>query len=98
MSALCLYPLTHPKKMRAVFGSRREGGFLFWGTLVICGFTVAMPGQVHAAELYSNGGLNVDLNTLLQYSTAYRVNDPSQTLLNIPNTNDGDQNFQHGFI
>ncbi len=57
--------------------------------------------SAHALNLYSAGNLEINLDTTVEYSTFYRVNDPSKILLNSPralNYNDGDQNFQHGIV
>lgn len=60
--------------------------------------------NAHAANFvhgsFDGQDLEVNLNTTVEYSTFFRVNNPSATLegpLNA-NGNDGDSNFQHGFV
>jgi hypothetical protein len=64
--------------------------------------TLAAPQQARAFNLYSGtyAGQNLEINleTTLQYSTFYRVNDPSAILLNNVNGNEGDDDFRHGIV
>ena len=64
--------------------------------LVGVGLAVLTPSAGHAYQLYSNDGLEINLDTTLEYSNDFRVNGVSQNILNNANENDGDQNFQHG--
>jgi hypothetical protein len=60
--------------------------------------------NARAYELYSgtyNGqDLEINLDTTVEYSTFYRVNDPSVILAGAGNANgnDGDSDFRHGFV
>jgi hypothetical protein len=62
-------------------------------------------GPAEALNLYdgSDAGNNLEINleTTVEYSTFYRVNDPSAILesgVTNPNGNDGDSNFRNGFF
>ncbi|GLR66957.1 hypothetical protein GCM10010909_16370 [Acidocella aquatica] len=67
-------------------------------SLAGAGLVMLAPSLGHAYQLYSNNGLEVSLDTTLEYSNAFRVNSPSKSILNNANENDGDQNFQHGMV
>jgi hypothetical protein len=64
--------------------------------------TLAAPQQARAFNLYSgtyaDQNLEINLETTVQYSTFYRVNDPSAVLLNNVNGNEGDDSFRHGIV
>ncbi len=49
---------------------------------------------------YNDQTLTINLETELEYSTIYRVNDPSAVLAGPTNANgnDGDSDFRHGFV
>jgi hypothetical protein len=61
-----------------------------------------VPHSANAFNLYSgtvdNQDLEINLETTVEYSTFYRVNDPSAVLLNNVNGDEGDRNFRHGFV
>lgn len=64
--------------------------------------TIGIP---HAARAYSilnteyNGqSVTIDLDTTVEYSNIFRVNNPSAVYLNDPNGNEGDDNFRHGLV
>jgi len=63
-------------------------------------FVAPHPSQ--AFNLYSGsyGGqdLEINLETTVSYSTFYRVNDPSDVLLDNINGDEGDRDFRHGFV
>jgi len=62
----------------------------------------AAPPRAQAYQFYSSGGLEMTLDTTLEYSNDFRLGQVSSTVsdkklnLNSYNSNDGDQNFQHG--
>lgn len=62
------------------------------------------PHAARAMNLYtgtiSNQAVTVNLETTVEYSTIYRVNDPSAVLAGPTNANgnDGDSDFRHGFV
>jgi len=68
----------------------------------------AQPKDAAAENLYTGSydgnNLEINLDTTLEYSTFYRVNDPSAILTSGsyagagPNFGDGDSNFRHGFV
>jgi len=64
--------------------------------------TFAAPQHARAFNLYSgtfaDQNLEINLETTVQYSTFYRVNDPSAILLNNVNGNEGDDDFRHGIV
>lgn len=47
---------------------------------------------------YQGKDLTIDLDTTVEYSNIYRVNDPSAILLNNVNGDEGDRDFRHGFV
>ncbi len=47
---------------------------------------------------FANNLLTINLDTTLEYSTFYRVNDPSDVLLSDENGDEGDRDFRHGFV
>ncbi len=47
---------------------------------------------------YAGQNLEINLETTVSYSTFYRVNDPSDVLLNNINGDEGDRDFRHGFV
>jgi hypothetical protein len=75
--------------------------------LVLIGVTasavlVGMPKQACAYSLY-NGTFNdnvltIDLDTTVEYSNIFRLDNPSSGFLNDPNGNEGDSNFRHGLV
>lgn len=71
----------------------------------VCGGILSSAVASHGAlamNLYSGASagndLEINLDTTIEYSTFYRVNDPSAVILNASNFNDGDENFKHGFV
>jgi hypothetical protein len=60
------------------------------------------PGAARAMSLYNApigaNDLEISLGLTTEYSTFYRVNAPSKTLLDFANGNEGDEDFQHGFV
>jgi len=76
---------------------------LFAGTAlgVVAGFA---PRPAQAFNLYTGSyqdqTLTINLETELEYSTIYRVNDPSAIIAGPQdaNQNDGDLDFRHGFV
>jgi hypothetical protein len=75
-------------------------------TFLLMGFAVAaastFPRISHAAQLYSGDALEINLDTTFEYSNDFRVNGVSANVsdkylnVNSQNSNDGDQDFQHG--
>jgi len=47
---------------------------------------------------YDGQSLEINLDTTVEYSTFYRVNDPSDVLLNNANGDEGDRDFRHGIV
>jgi hypothetical protein len=97
--------------------SRHATDARYWSWLYCSGLMATLmvsgPNVALALNLYdgSNDGnnLEVNLSTTVDYSTAYRVNDPSKLLtspvysnanqdLLAVNTSEGDLDFQHGFF
>jgi hypothetical protein len=64
--------------------------------------TLAGSRQAQAFNLYNGTyagqDLEINLETTVEYSTFYRVNDPSDILLNNANGDEGDRDFRHGFV
>jgi len=65
-------------------------------------FLVAAPHVSHAYNVYSGTyagqDLEINLNTTVEYSNIFRVNDPSAVILSDTNGNEGDDNFRHGLV
>jgi hypothetical protein len=63
---------------------------------------LAAPQPAAAFNLYSGSydgqALQINLDTTLEYSNVYRVNDPSAILTNNINGDEGDRDFRHGFV
>jgi hypothetical protein len=63
---------------------------------------VATAGPAAAFSVYSGSydgqSVEINLDTTVEYSTFYRVNDPSDVLLNNVNGDEGDRDFRHGFV
>jgi hypothetical protein len=63
---------------------------------------LAAPQRAAAFNLYSGSyagqQLEINLDTTLEYSNVYRVNDPSAILTNNINGDEGDRDFRHGFV
>ncbi len=65
---------------------------------------LGVPQPAHALNLYTgvfdDQDVTVNLETTVEYSNIYRVNDPSAILAGPTNANgnDGDDNFRHGFV
>ncbi len=81
--------------------------YAHFGSLMLLGtatgaLALMSPQRANAFSLYSgtvnNQNLEINLETTVEYSTFYRVNDPSAVLLNNTNGDEGDRNFQHGFV
>lgn len=77
--------------------------YTYLGSLMLLG-GAASPKPAWALNLY-NGSfedqtLTINLETTVEYSNIYRVNDPSAILAGPDNANgnDGDSNFRHGFV
>lgn len=80
-------------------GSVRCRGSICVSVLAGTGLAAMVPSAGHAYQIYSsNNGLEISLDTTLEYSNAFRINAVSKNILNNPNENDGDQNFQHGMV
>jgi hypothetical protein len=80
----------------------RLGALMALGAVGALSF--AWPQNAQALSLY-NGSIDdqqvtVNLETTVEYSNIYRVNDPSAILAGPTNANgnDGDSNFRHGFV
>jgi hypothetical protein len=77
--------------------------YTYLGSLMLLGGTVT-PKAAWALNLYNgtfeDQTLTINLETTVEYSNIYRVNDPSAILAGPGNTNgnDGDSNFRHGFV
>jgi hypothetical protein len=77
-------------------------------TLASGAFSIAIPRGAAALNLYTGtyagNALEINLDTTVEYSTFYRVNDPSAILTSGsyagagPNFGDGDSDFRHGFV
>jgi hypothetical protein len=83
------------------------GRYAQLGSLMVTGATagimmLAAPHAAKAFNLYSGPfagqDMEINLETTVEYSTFYRVNDPSAILLNNINGNEGDDDFRHGFV
>src|SRR5580698_9542854 len=94
------------RKLLATTGGSRPTLSPYLTGLGVAGLLLAIaPGSAKALNLYdgSTDGNNVEVNltTTLEYSTFYRVNDPSAILTSPtgnPNGSEGDLNFRHGFF
>ncbi|MEI9932553.1 MAG: DUF1302 family protein [Rhizomicrobium sp.] len=53
---------------------------------------------LRAAELYADQGLSLQWDTTLRYSTLFRVQPRDNQLIDNPNTDDGDRNFEPGLV
>ncbi len=67
------------------------------------GAAVLMPGHsANALNLYTgtvdNQDLEINLNTTVEYSNIFRVNNPSAVFLKSVNNNEGDDDFRHGLV
>ncbi len=83
------------------------GRYAQLGSMVLLGMTagaltLAGSRQAQAFNLYNGTyagqDLEINLETTVEYSTFYRVNDPSDILLNNANGDEGDRDFRHGFV
>jgi hypothetical protein len=79
------------------------GQYAHWGSLVLLGTTVgalslARPHVAEALNIYSDNGVQINLDTTVEYANFYRVNDPSAILTNNINGDEGDRNFRHGLV
>ncbi len=74
---------------------------LLWCGTALAAFSI-LPVRAHAMSLYNapvgDNNLEINLDSTVEYSTFFRVNSPSATLLGYENGNDGDENFQHGNV
>jgi hypothetical protein len=74
------------------------------GAVCMLAAALAMPRKAEAFNLYTgtynDQTLQINLETTVEYSDIYRVNDPSAVLAGPGNANgnDGDSNFRHGFV
>jgi hypothetical protein len=74
------------------------GSYFCFGGLALSVATL-LPSKAYALELYDSGnGVEISLNTTVSFSSFYRVNAPSKIEEQDPNSDDGDFNFQHGFV
>jgi hypothetical protein len=77
-------------------------------TLASGALSIAVPRGAAAWNLYTGtyagNALEINLDTTVEYSTFYRINDPSAILTSGsysgdgPNFGDGDSGFRHGFV
>lgn len=70
------------------------------GLAACMGLTVgskAMAFNLYSGS-YAGKQLEINLNTTVEYSNIFRVNNPSKILTSSVNNNDGDLNFQHGLV
>ena len=97
----------HANQTKSRLLSSIPGRYSHLGSLMVAGaaaslMTLAAPQSAQAFNLYSGTvsgqDLEMNLETTVEYSTFYRVNDPSAVLLNNINGNEGDDNFRHGFV
>jgi hypothetical protein len=77
------------------------GGLMLLGTAAGA-IALATPQRAQAFSLYegtyAGQNLEINLETTVEYSTFYRVNDPSDILLDNANGDEGDRDFRHGFV
>lgn len=65
--------------------------------VMLLGFAKSANALEYSGD-YNGQKLTVNLDVTLQYSTFYRVNQPSAILTSNVNGNDSDLNFRHGFV
>ncbi|MGY0614733.1 DUF1302 domain-containing protein [Vibrio sp. FJH11] len=61
---------------------------------VLCGSNSVLAFQVNT----SNSDIRVQFDNTVKYSSAYRLKDPSELLTSSPNQDDGNNNFDKGFV
>jgi hypothetical protein len=88
-------------KSRLLSGLPLCGGQL--ATLALAGgaagvMYVAGAGSANAYSLYNENGVTISLDTTVEYSNIFRVDNPSAVYLKDPNGNEGDSNFRHGLV
>jgi hypothetical protein len=97
------YPKPRGQKVKTIACMRRSGitSSIFLSAAAGC-LTILAPGGAKAFDMYTGTyagqNLQITLDTTVEYSTFYRVNDPSAVLTNNPNTDDGDRDFRHGIV
>jgi hypothetical protein len=97
MRIVCDVKTSHRSGIRNAYLRRTMLSGPFLGTA--CALTMLAAVPAHAVEIYNNGaGEEISLGATLSYSSFYRVNSPSAILTSNANANDGDLNFQHGFV
>jgi hypothetical protein len=95
-----------PSRRQSLLSSVSRRGTHAASLLLLGGATgalvLAAPQRAAAFNLYSGSyagqQLQINLDTTLEYSNVYRVNDPSAVLTNNINGDEGDRDFRHGFV
>ncbi len=89
-------------KMKRKFVSGRPGFAWGLGLPAAGALSLAAVPSAHAIELYNGAGygnnVEISLNITTSFSSFYRVSSPSRIITSDANANDGDLNFQHGFV
>lgn len=67
---------------------------------VVCGVAITLlaVASAHAAELYNDGDLVIRWDNTLRYTMAFRLAGQNSKLLEDPNADDGDRNFNPGLV
>lgn len=98
---------TGTKWLKTRLLSSLPGCYAHAGSLLVIGaaagaMTLAATRQANAFNLYNgtyaDQTVEINLETTVQYSAFYRVNDPSAVFLNNANGNEGDDSFRHGIV
>jgi hypothetical protein len=99
--------IKHTKNLRERLLSGLPAEIDRWSALAVAGTTACVlslvaSGNANAYSLYNgmynDNALTIDIDTTVEYSNIYRVNNPSSTYLQDPNGNEGDSNFRHGLV
>ena len=75
--------------------NRRFTSFLLIASTIL---SMLAASSVSAFQLYNGSDLNVKWDTTLKYSASYRVADQDADLIGLVNADDGDRNFDKGFV
>jgi len=67
------------------------------GALLLSGSHIAYAYSIYNGS-YNDNSLTIDLDTTVEYSNIFRVNNPSKVYLQDANGNEGDSNFRHGLV
>lgn len=86
----------HPKQRRVTMRPRRSCGHML--RLALLAVAALAASEVFAAELYHDGALDIRWDNTLRYTSAFRLFSPDPFLVENPNWDDGDRNFDPGLI